>query len=161
MELWVIIVLWNSFNHTTYLFNEPWNCSNHALVVILTKYFLQCSYSGTNCGWLSGNFWVYAHYGRNLQEKMDGGITVTHTWRSLHMMPMATHLERGHQLRVVIRAQTGMNGWILAHEHGGISKSVSMMMTIMQMMHCLIKLLGPYLHMCHALMWGWTATEAM
>ena len=42
--------------------------------------------------------------------KMDGGITVTHTWRSLQLMPMATHLERGHQLRVVIRAQTGMNG---------------------------------------------------
>ena len=42
--------------------------------------------------------------------KMDRGITVIHTWRSLHMMPMATHLERGHQLKVVIRAQTGMNG---------------------------------------------------
>ena len=26
-------------NHTTNLFNEPLNCSNHALVVILTKYF--------------------------------------------------------------------------------------------------------------------------
>ena len=46
MELWggwwMIIVFWNFFNHTTNLFNEPWNCSNHALVVILTKYFLQC-----------------------------------------------------------------------------------------------------------------------
>ena len=32
---------WNSFNHTNpHLLNEPWNCSNHALVV-LTKYFLQ------------------------------------------------------------------------------------------------------------------------
>ena len=28
-------------NHTTKLFNESWNCSNHALVVISTKYFLQ------------------------------------------------------------------------------------------------------------------------
>ena len=28
--------------NTTHLFNETWNCSNHALVVILTKYFLQC-----------------------------------------------------------------------------------------------------------------------
>ena len=46
MELWggwwMIIVFWNSFNHTTHLFNEPWNWSNHSLVVILTKYFLQC-----------------------------------------------------------------------------------------------------------------------
>jgi len=84
--------------------------------------------------------------------KMDGGMTVTHTLRSLQSMPMATHSERGHQLRVVIRAQTGMNGWILDREHGGISKSVSMMMTIMQMMHCLIKLLGPYFHVGHTLM---------
>ena len=30
---WMIIVFWNFFHHTTYLFNEPWNCSNHALVV--------------------------------------------------------------------------------------------------------------------------------
>ena len=49
MELrgsWCIITLfWNSFNHTTHRFNEPWNCSNHTLVVILTKYFLQCMYS--------------------------------------------------------------------------------------------------------------------
>ena len=40
MELWggwwMITMFWNSFNHTTYLFNEPWNCSNHAL---FTKYF--------------------------------------------------------------------------------------------------------------------------
>ena len=28
-------------NHTTKLFNEPWNCSNHAVMVISTKYFLQ------------------------------------------------------------------------------------------------------------------------
>ena len=36
MELWVIVVLSNSFNHAsaTHPFNEPWNCSNHALVVI-------------------------------------------------------------------------------------------------------------------------------
>ena len=31
---------WNSkFNHATHLFNEPWNCSNHALVVNLSKKF--------------------------------------------------------------------------------------------------------------------------
>ena len=29
---------WNSCNHTNHLFHEPWNCSNHALEVILTKY---------------------------------------------------------------------------------------------------------------------------
>ena len=38
----MIFVFLNSFNHTTHLFDETWNCSNHALVVILTKYFLQC-----------------------------------------------------------------------------------------------------------------------
>ena len=29
---WMIIEFWNSFNHTTHLFNEP--CSKHALVAI-------------------------------------------------------------------------------------------------------------------------------
>ena len=42
-DWWMIIVSWNFSNHTTYLFNEPWNCSNHALVIVLTKYFLQCT----------------------------------------------------------------------------------------------------------------------
>ena len=84
--------------------------------------------------------------------KTHGGMTVTHTWRSLHMMPMATQSERGHRIKGVIRVQTGMNGYILAQERGNDSKSVSMMMTIMQTIHCLVKLLGPYLHMCHAIM---------
>ena len=53
---WMIIVSGNSCSHTTHMFNEPWNCSNHALVVTLTKYFLQqrifcsdncCSYYGS------------------------------------------------------------------------------------------------------------------
>ena len=39
----------------------------------ISSYTCRCrpSYSGTNCGWLSGNFRVYARYGRNLQDK-DG-----------------------------------------------------------------------------------------
>ena len=57
MELWggwwMIIVFWNSCNHITHLFNEPWNCSNHSLMVILTKYFLQCIASGGNICWSS------------------------------------------------------------------------------------------------------------
>ena len=36
--------VWNFFNHTTNLFNESWNCSNHGLVVILTKYFFAVIY---------------------------------------------------------------------------------------------------------------------
>ena len=86
------------------------------------------------------------------QIKTHGGMTVTHTWRLLHMMPMATQSERHHHIKMVIRAQTGTNGCTLAHEHGDDSKSVSMILTITQMIHCLVKLLIPYLHMCHALM---------
>ena len=37
--------VWNSFNCTTHLFNEPWNCSKHVLVVILTNYILKCTVS--------------------------------------------------------------------------------------------------------------------
>ena len=39
----------------------------------ISSYTCRCrpSYSGTNCGWLSGNFRVYARFGRNLQDK-DG-----------------------------------------------------------------------------------------
>ena len=36
----MINVFWNFCNHTTYLFNES-AVINHALVVILTMYFLQ------------------------------------------------------------------------------------------------------------------------
>ena len=41
--------VWEFLNCTTKLFNEPWNCSNHALVVILTKYLLQ---------WVSLDEWL-------------------------------------------------------------------------------------------------------
>ena len=44
------------------------------------------------------------------QITMDWTITVTHTWKSLHMMPMATQSERYRHIKGVILAQTGMNG---------------------------------------------------
>ena len=78
----------------------------------ISSYTCRCrpSYSGTNLGGCLAIFEFTLAMDAICKIKMDGGITVTHTWRSLQLMPMATHLERGHQLRVVIRAQTGMNG---------------------------------------------------
>ena len=55
MELWggwwMIIVFWNSFNHTTHLFNELGNCSNHALVVIKKLFFCSVMVQGPNISW--------------------------------------------------------------------------------------------------------------
>ena len=36
------IVFWNFFNLTIHLFNEPSNCSNHELMIILTKTYSFC-----------------------------------------------------------------------------------------------------------------------
>ena len=64
---WMIFVFLNSFNHTTHLFNEPWNCSNHALVVILTKYFLQCRSNHFS----ANQTWTWALWVNNMHRLVD------------------------------------------------------------------------------------------
>ena len=62
----MINLFWNFFNHTTHLFNEPWSCSNHAFVVILTKHFfsvLTLFNSLTSIGYLLEVFFrLWIHY---------------------------------------------------------------------------------------------------
>ena len=45
---WKGTPLYGFFNYTTHLFNEPWNCSNHQFVVILTMLFLEWCYLNIN-----------------------------------------------------------------------------------------------------------------